>query len=411
MIIKAFNITNDRSIILKISLFVFIISLPFELIFTSISFFILVITILIVLRKRKLDFNLNRYKLVLLIPFLFLQSIIFPQIVPDYSFSFSHIDTQLLMFFVPLAIILLDRKGVNKISMIKTTFVWSISIFCIVAFITLFYKLLINFEHRMDYNFIQTSMYHFHYPYDVLYINIAYTILIFSKKFRKLHQVTIGVLFFVFTLLSGVRLGLFLFIFISIVYFFCNIKRVLSIKFFIFLFAIVTLGLVLIKTSRYTNDKFFDSLDKIGFNTKKYVSDIGEDYHKMTLRQRLWSTAIEAHKRNDFKLIGYGPNGSKPIIKSIYLKRGFKDKSYLNSHNQYLTTLVDGGYVGLAMLVLIFIFSIIISIKNKSLENVLIVILIMASFLTESMLERQKGVVIFSLFLSISLIQQKKVSH
>lgn len=318
--------------------------------------------------------------------------------------DFSRIDTQLLLLLIPLVFLSLDLK-LEQIHKAKKVYIGSCIGFCILALTTLAYNLIINYEHRMDYNFVQTSMYHYHYPYDVLYINVAYILLLFNPFLNRIKLVS-SILFFTFILLSGTRIGLAVFLMINVAYLFMNYKIFLNLKSLIVLISVLVLSIVLIKNSRYVNDKFFDSLSKIGFNTEKYVSDIGQKYHKLTLRQKLWASAKEAFIDSPNKIFGYGPQGSRVILDTIYSQNGYDIKG-MNSHNQYLTTLLNNGVLGLLMLFIIFALGFVTSFKSRSIQNVLMVLTMAIAFVTESMLERQKGVTAFAVLLTLIFIENR----
>jgi len=320
-----------------------------------------------------------------------------------YGISYNRIDTQLFLVLVPFIFIALDLN-LKQIDSVKRVYVISCVIFCLVALTTLIYNLIINYEHRQDYNFVQTSMYHYHYPYDVLYLNAAYVIILFNRGIKQFNFLA-TFLIFIFIVLSGVRIGFVIFAIITIVYLTINFKRLISFKSILIMTAFLFIGILLIKNSKYVNDKFFDSLSKIGFKTEKYVSDIGEDYHKISLRIKLWSSAIKALKSNPNVVIGYGPQGSREVLNKIYEEEGYDKIIDMNSHNQYLTTLLNNGIIGLIILFLIFFLGLYFSLKLKSTQNILLIFITMMAFITESMLERQKGVVFFTVFLSIILLE------
>lgn len=320
----------------------------------------------------------------------------------ELGIDFGRIDTQLLLLVIPLVFLSIDLK-LEQIETAKKVYMMACIVFCIFALITLFYNLIVNYEHRMNYNFVQTSMYHYHYPYDVVYLNAAYILLLFNSFLNKFKLIT-SLLFFTVIVLSGARMGLAIFMFITVVYLLMNFQRFINLKSILILSGVIILSIVLVKNSRYVNDKFFDSLSKIGFNTNQYVSDIGEKYHKVTLRQKLWSSAKTAFNQSSNKVLGYGPQGSREILNRIYEENEY-GISGMNSHNQYLTTTLNNGILGVFILLTIFIVGFTSSLRIKSIQNVLLVLIIAIAFLTESMLERQKGIAIFTIILTLIFLE------
>lgn len=387
----------------NIPFYLLIAVIPFKLILTPICLFLVLLSYLFF--EKKIFFkNSIDVKLLFILFFIFFITQLIGLILNFHQLEdFKKIDTGILLLIVPFLLMIINLRY-KHIENAKTIFIISNVVFCLVSIGTLLYNLKINYEHRLNYNFIQTSMYHFHFPYDTLCLNIAYAFIL-SKSFPNYLKLIASILFLSVIVLTGVRLGLFIFIIITIFNFIMNIKNLLNFRtLLIIIFSFVLSG-VLIKNSRYGNDKFFDTLRFFGFNTEKFVSKHGRNYHKISQRELLWSTALQAFKNAPSRLLGYGPKNSTRKINEYYIKNGNIELKNLNSHNQYLTTLLDNGLVGLILLLSIFILSIISCFKTRSYYNVLVIFLILIAFITESMLERQKGMMIFTVFLTLILIQ------
>jgi O-antigen ligase len=72
----------------------------------------------------------------------------------------------------------------------------------------------------------------------------------------------------------------------------------------------------------------------------------------------------------------------------------------LNAHNQYLETLLDIGWLGLALLLGLLGYGLVWGWRQNKLLALFMLISILA-FATESYLEAQKGIVFFTLFWTI----------
>ena len=121
-------------------------------------------------------------------------------------------------------------------------------------------------------------------------------------------------------------------------------------------------------------------------------------------RSQLWSVSWEAIKEKP--LFGYGLNNSNAIINDMHYihKAGFSSALDLNhSHNQFLTFLLEIGFIGLAALVAIIG---IVFYKAKLLKNETFILFLIGlgyMFLTESILETSKPIyVVCFLLLLIS---------
>lgn len=106
----------------------------------------------------------------------------------------------------------------------------------------------------------------------------------------------------------------------------------------------------------------------------------------------------------------------KDYAKDVLISKNNKYKVYLqkqyNFHNQYLQTFGEIGIFGFLMLCYLLAHLFIQSIRIKDYLNVFFLLVVGASFLTESMLERQAGVAFFAFFyvLLIGRISHNKLS-
>lgn len=83
------------------------------------------------------------------------------------------------------------------------------------------------------------------------------------------------------------------------------------------------------------------------------------------------------------------------------------DEFDYNYHNQFLQTLGNQGIIGLGLLLTIFIAAFSHAIKTKDATGIAFLVLLIISFMTESMLLRQAGALFFSFFMSIIFINRR----
>ena len=83
-------------------------------------------------------------------------------------------------------------------------------------------------------------------------------------------------------------------------------------------------------------------------------------------------------------------------------------KSYYNYHNQFLQSWAAAGILCLLLLLLILFVSFKMGIQNKDFILLAITFLISMSFISESMLERQYGVIYFALILPLMMLDSRK---
>ncbi|MFV0565534.1 MAG: O-antigen ligase family protein [Flavobacteriaceae bacterium] len=133
-----------------------------------------------------------------------------------------------------------------------------------------------------------------------------------------------------------------------------------------------------------------------------------DNFGGISIRLKKWDSAIKCISESP--LIGFGVGDGKNELLNQYRK----DKFYLglynkyNSHNQYIDTLLQVGFLGLIPLLLIFFYA-----YKYSLNKMFLLLLtntFAIGFITESMLNRQWGVISFSFLLIVfSIFDFKKV--
>jgi len=128
-------------------------------------------------------------------------------------------------------------------------------------------------------------------------------------------------------------------------------------------------------------------------------------FNGISIRLLQWKFAIKILNEKHAWLKGVGIGSHQKILDEYYIKNNvyhgnpdLGDSGYLgyNFHNQYIETLVSTGITGL-----IFLFAIIINIftlsKRTSIYPPAVYIVVLFFFITESVLERQAGIVLFCL--------------
>ncbi len=127
---------------------------------------------------------------------------------------------------------------------------------------------------------------------------------------------------------------------------------------------------------------------------------------------------FEILNKSDAWVNGVGINNSQNLLDNLYIKYGLytgyegtDDTGYLNYnfHNQFVETLVRSGVIGLILLVMMLI---LLTVTKQSYLFVSkwVVLVIVMLFLTESVLERQLGIVYFCLIYSSCFIEQTKLN-
>lgn len=126
-------------------------------------------------------------------------------------------------------------------------------------------------------------------------------------------------------------------------------------------------------------------------------------------RKQHWLSVIETIKHQSI-LIGGGTGSDRDYLYERYenykLTAAYLDE--YNAHNQFLEILLDYGLMGLSLFVLMLVGSLMIFYKNKDSLALIFLTVFLIFFLTESLLQRQDGVVCFGLIISLFLYRQNK---
>ena len=240
-----------------------------------------------------------------------------------------------------------------------------------------------------------------YYAYFVITAILFLSFLSFHKKYKKalLFLSILYLSFFVFHLsVRTALLGLFVVINLYILLYFVKQKKLKKGIFYLLLFyIIVALTGYNVRVTRYRFQQIF------GFTFHDGPRhDDGQD------KINQWKSSIDAN--NDF-FFGNGIGDVKESIIDSYVKNNMlKDaERKFNAHNQYIQTYVGLGIIGVLLLFWIFYYYFIFFIKNKFYLGYMFMVVSSILFMTESYLERQKGVVIFTLFicLFVNMVENK----
>ena len=156
-------------------------------------------------------------------------------------------------------------------------------------------------------------------------------------------------------------------------------------------------------------------ITKVDSFRKRYISDLGNDLSDYTdpgnqseSRLLRWNLEWELIQKSPF--VGYGSGSEKYILKEKYFEKKFY-RSYLlelNAHNQYLSFLINTGFVGLLLYLYILYYGFLSAIKRKDFLLVSFLILIAFVSISENILDVNKGVFFYSFFFTLFLLSISK---
>ena len=137
-------------------------------------------------------------------------------------------------------------------------------------------------------------------------------------------------------------------------------------------------------------------------------SNFGYQAPELNSRVLHWQVVLhQINKNNIFIGSGFGP--AYDNLYQEYLNAGFIEgyRREYNAHNQFLETTLRYGTIGLLFLLSILIYSLFKAIKSREIIPMLIMSILVIFMLTESILERHSGIVVFSLFTSLCFLEFK----
>ena len=134
----------------------------------------------------------------------------------------------------------------------------------------------------------------------------------------------------------------------------------------------------------------------------------GNFYSGTSLRLGVWESAYEVSKENF--IWGLGKSAAETQLLQQYEQRNLTIplKYSYNCHNQYLEFLVQYGIIGLILFLFIQVISFIRFIYHKNYLGLFWLVLFSLTALTESTLMRQWGILNFTLFISLFLLNNLK---
>jgi O-antigen ligase len=124
----------------------------------------------------------------------------------------------------------------------------------------------------------------------------------------------------------------------------------------------------------------------------------------LDFRELHWKAVLETISQNSL-LVGNGTRGNRDFLYNKYreykLTAAHEDK--YNAHNQFLEIILNYGFIGLILFLIMLFYMGIRFIKYKDSLAISSLAVLLTFMLTESILERHSGVIMFTLFFSLYL--------
>lgn len=343
-----------------------------------------------------------------------------------FTAGYFHAQTEASFFALPLLYFgygKIKEKQVNRILTAFSIAVFLASLYCVIIGI-------FNYENTKDISYLffhaLVSPIHLHPVYFAVYtfICIAY---LFDKvmKSGSATAIILSVLLLIyfslllFLLRSKVVVGVtFIYAIYQLAKNVINNKRPFR---WIIIYPLLLIGLIL--TALFTPNPFsrqvalLDKPELSVLHESKF--DPNDRFDDISIRLTLGKFCFEILNDNHAWAFGVSPGDAQHDVNQKVLESGMfagypgtEDHGFLNYnlHNQYLQCLLNSGIAGLLLLagILFIVFKKALKLKSKILLSVIFVFT--AFFLTESVLERQMGIVPFFFFISILILQEQAIA-
>ena len=223
--------------------------------------------------------------------------------------------------------------------------------------------------------------------YGVLVVFAIYLVLnnFFNTELKKQKIMSVLLLcfFYVFLLFLATRIIIVACILITVFMFlkYLKWKPLLVVTFL----GLISFTLLYVNNSSYVITRFKNAF---------YVEADGNT--DMSSREIHWKSVINSLKSKQAYVIGNGIGDKQKKLNQEYLSINFHGaESAYNAHNQFLEVLVATGFFGLFIFLLNFTFMIFCAIKTKNEALFILQIIFILTCITESMFERQLGIITY----------------
>lgn len=380
-------------------LFGFFILIPFKFKPYLVVLVLLWSIISIIVRSHKIVFSLKKTIPIVIVFIIYLISLFN---TTNLERGFILLGRMSPLLIIPISLSVLSQNIVSKFfHFFSKSFIISCTIYSILIFYYLFQLGSLTGLHTLGYGYsyitFEFSGLNEHPIYISSYFGTALLLLLF-KTFNS-KKTTLVLFFIIFSgLLILSRKGSVLsFLFCFLLYYFMNnnIRTIIKIVPILLVFTAVFFMIPEIR------NRFLEIIDSSNFVSKNQTST--------SIRFTIWTNTIDLIKNAPF--FGYGVGDVQDVDNNNYIKKGLVEfsKNKYNAHNQYFQIGLVSGIMGL----MIFLYSqlaLFINVfKKKNFQFAMVILFFFILFMTESYLERQNGIIFYSMIMSLFIYSNSNV--
>jgi O-antigen ligase len=407
-LIKVLSTSQDRAEQLRLILvLLFIISLPYDIFYSSIIFMTLGALTLIDISREKIRRIPRQVWIFQLVYFLG---------IIGYFYSYNRsaagflLERQLNILIMPLILPLAVKIDEQKVEWFLAALIGTSLYAICYLFVALFFKIKIELklpliETAMSGNFFNHQFsrpLNIHAGYLSLYVSMSIFQLmrLINRNNSVLAKTLLIICFMILSMgllfLASRNTIIATIIILSFVYpVFCVRNKA---RYIIISLICLLIGFLAIRNVPYFKNRF--SIELIS-DIKPLQNGSFLNYNTTEPRVERWKGAIALIERSP--VFGYGTGDEIGMLKTEYAKRKLFI-SYLeefNAHNQYLSYLIKNGIAGLCIFLFAFYYYSVLAIKRHDFIYFSFLLLLLIGFYTENILDSNKGIIFFAFFNTI----------
>lgn len=403
---KLTNAEEQREQLRYIFVMGYVFFLPYERFYSSILLLLIITTTLVDFKWKKIK-DVPKYFWIFQIPIILS--------ITGYFYSFNKgdasflIERQLAFLLFPLLLPLSIKITKKRVEYLLQT----LTISCVISILWLvfyhaYFKLYLQeipLKNIFSFAFINhnfSAPYNIHASYYSLIISLCVFYLL--QLFYKVNQLSQRILIIVFLLILGVGMIFLasrtLLIYTALTALFVVPlyipQRKDRIIYFSTYLLLLLVGLGSISTNSYLKERFTTEISEdISSASKNEERTIDEP------RLERWKLGVEII--GDALFFGHGTGDEIPLLKEKYKENhlAYSYVSSFNAHNQYLSIAIKHGIIGLLIFILAFAYYFKLAVTNKSYIYLVFLIGVCSFFLTENVLDANKGIFFFAFFNSL----------
>lgn len=390
------NLTLEEIRFLTACTFVF--SLPFDRMYSQLLLIILIVLVLIDFSVKKIRLIPKSFWIFQITFLLSVTGLLYTSSVSMKDGTFM-VEKQLAIFIFPLLLPLSFTVSKERIRLILKTLTIScvVSIlYLIISGVLIFLNLGITFQEfvgtNMYFNHSFSSPLGIHAGYLSMFISLSFFFLLSeigrTKRKKTFFLVTQIIILIIGLILLASRANTVIILLISLLLY--PLFYVEKIKKFVIPIIIITgITFTVFNFSPYLNKRF----------TQELMGDISmvetDVVEPRILRWKVCTSIIF-----ESPVIGHGTGEEVRKLQEKYWEKGMIYSYYhqYNAHNQYLSILIKHGIIGLVVFIGALIFYFKLAIRNRSFIYLSFLLQMTILFLTENVLDANKGIFFFAFF-------------